>query len=243
MRGVLLDPKTGRPEAERAEEEEHVRDLIRMAEQAPGLVGSFANDSVLVTPGSGATVATQLANGKEHQVVMLAASSGHIYDTLPTYYYWSPYDAGAQNEIVIDLFNGAGSGKTVRVKRLFLQHNMAAITGVGHLFDVDLTSAVGTGGTAVTGRPADPANAAIPAQITCRHAATGGATKDFTLFGVAVDPEETRPGAALMAMINWVPEGPSIQEIVLPEGDGVRMIQITASTVGVWGVLLVVTLE
>lgn len=30
---------------------------------------SQANDSILVTPGSGATVATELIAGKEHQVV------------------------------------------------------------------------------------------------------------------------------------------------------------------------------
>ena len=204
---------------------------------------SLANDSILVTPGTGATVATHLAGAKEHQVVMIADATGHILDTLPTYYYWSTYDAGSQNEILIDIFNAAGSGKIIRVRKLFVQHNMAAITGVGHIFDVDRTSAAGTGGTAITGQLADTANSAIPAQITCRHAASGGATKTATLFGIAVDPEETRPGAALMGMINWMPEARNIQELVLREGEGMRVIQITANTAGVWGCLLVVTLE
>ena len=204
---------------------------------------SQANDSILVTPGAGATVATHNpGDGKEYQVVMVAHSTGHIQDTLPTYYFWSTYEAGAQNEITMDLFNASGSGKIALVKKIYLQHNMAAITGVGHLFDVDKTSAVGTGGTVITGRSVDSANAAIPAQITCRHSATGGATKNFTLFGIAVDPEETRPGAALMGMINWIPEGMNIQEPVLREGEGLRVIQITNSTVGVWGCLFVVSL-
>lgn len=37
-----------------------------------------ANDSITVTPGSGATVATHLVSGKEHQVVVLADQSGTL---------------------------------------------------------------------------------------------------------------------------------------------------------------------
>ena len=37
-----------------------------------------ANDSVLVTPGSGATIASHLINGKEYQVVMVAEADGHL---------------------------------------------------------------------------------------------------------------------------------------------------------------------
>lgn len=40
-----------------------------------------ANDSVLVTPGSGTTIATQLAGGKEHQVVVLADQNGNLDPT------------------------------------------------------------------------------------------------------------------------------------------------------------------
>ena len=139
-----------------------------------------ANDSVLVTPGSGATVATHLVDSKEHQVVMIANANGHLQDTLPTWYIWSTYDARAANEILIDLFNATGSGVILKVRKLFIQQ---------------------------------------------------------------VDPEETRPGAALMGGINWIPEGPNIQEITLREDEGMRVQQITSSTVGVWGWLLVVTVE
>lgn len=202
-----------------------------------------ANDSVLVTPGSGATIATHAVGGKEHQVVMIAHASGHLQDTLPTYYFWSTFDAGAANERLIDLFNASGSGVVVKVRKLFIQHNQSAINGVGHVFNVIKTSAAGTSGTALTGRAADSANAAIPAQVTARHAATGGATESFVLFSATVDPEETRPGAALMGMINWIPEGPNLQEITLREGEGLLVKQITNNTAGVWGCLLVVTIE
>lgn len=202
-----------------------------------------AGDSILVTPGSGATVATHTVDSKEHQVVMLAHASGHIKGTLPSWYFWSTYDAGAANEILIDLFNASGSGVILKVRKLFIQCNMAAIIGVGHQFNIDKTSAVGTGGTTITGRPVDSANSALPAQVTCRHAATGGATSAFTLFSASVDPEETRPGAAIMGMINWLPEGDDIQDLTLREGEGVRVQQITSNTAGVWGCLLLVTVE
>ena len=202
-----------------------------------------AGDSILVTPGSGATVATHTVDGKEHQVVMIANASGHLQDTLPTWYVWSTFDAGAANEILIDLFNATGSGVILRVRKIFVQHNMAAITGVGHVFNVDRTSAVGTGGTGLTPRPADSANSALPGGVTARHAATGGATSAYTLFSLSVDPEETRPGAAIMGMINWVPEGPNVQEITCRENEGLRVQQITSNTAGVWGCLLVMTVE
>lgn len=204
---------------------------------------TLANDSILVTPGTGATVATHLVNSKEHQVMMMANANGHLQDTLETWYFWSTYDAGAQNEILIDVFNATGTGKIVKVRKAFIQHNMAAITGVGHQFDFIKTSAVGTGGTALTGRAADSTNPALPAGVTARHAATGGATTAHVLFSAAVDPEETRPGAALMPWINWIPEGPTVQEIVLNENEGLKITQITNSIVGVWGCLLVITVE
>lgn len=204
---------------------------------------TLANDSILVTPGTGATVATHSAGSKEHQVVMVAHSSGHIHGTIPTYTYWRPYAAGAANQRTIDIFNAAGSGVVVKLRKLFLQHNMAAITGVGHTFDVIHTTAVGTGGTVITGRKVKTSDAAIPAEVTCRLSATGGATESFVRFGIAVDPEETRPGAAIMGMINWLPEGEDVGDIELAEGEGLLVKQITNNTAGVWGCLLVVTIH
>jgi hypothetical protein len=204
---------------------------------------SLAGDSIPVTPGLGEEIAVHTAGGKQHQVMMLAHSSGHIKGTIPTYYYWSTFDAGAANEVLIDLFNATGSGIVIKIRKLFVHHNQSVVTGVPFLYDVIKTSAVGTGGTVITGRPVDSANAAIPAQVTCRHAATGGATTNFTLFGFAVDTEETRPGTSIAAMINWMPEGEDVQEVVLREGEGLKVVQTTASTVGVMACLLVVTME
>lgn len=104
---------------------------------------TLPNDSIAVTPGNGTVVATHVVDGKEYQVVMTAGPSGHIHDSLPTYYFWTPFAAGAQNQRLMDLFNAASSGVVVKVRKLFIQCNQAAITGVGHV------TATG-GGTAVT---------------------------------------------------------------------------------------------
>lgn len=203
---------------------------------------SLANDSILVTPGSGATVATHTVGGKEHQVVMVAGPTGHIHDTLPTYYFWSGFVAGAQNRKHLEIFNATGSGVIVKVRKVFIQSNMVAGTHVGQQWDFDTTSAVGTGGTTITGRKADSANSNISASVTCRAGPTGGATKVATLWSVGLDGEETRPASGLLGMINWVPEGPNVQEIVLNENEGFYVIQITSSTATTWGVLFVVSI-
>ena len=202
---------------------------------------TLAGDSILVTPGSGATVATHTVAGKEHQVVMIAGPTGHLHDTLPTYYYYTGLAAGAASQRLIDIFNATGSGVVVTVKKLFMQCNQAAITGVGLQYDVIRTSAVGTAGTTITGRAADTTNPAIPATVTARRGATGGATEAHILFPLGVDPEETRPSAGLMGMINWMPEGPNIQEFVMREGEGLLVKQITSNTAGIMGCVLVVS--
>ena len=121
--------------------------------------------------------------------------------------------------------------------------NESAVTGVPHLFEVHRTSTVGTGGTAITGMPSDTTNAALPSQITARSSPTGGATSAGLLFYIATNPEETLAAASVHAGINWMPEGDSITPIVLNEGQGISVNQITSSTVGVWTALLVVTVE
>jgi hypothetical protein len=193
-------------------------------------------------PPSG-TTAKHTIGGIDYQVVLLAGPSGHIRDTLETYHLWSGFAAGAANKIYLDLFNATGSGKIVKLRKLFMSTNGAAITGVGLQFDVDKTTAVGTGGTVLTPRPADSLNGALPAQITARHAPTGGATKDFTWFSMGLDPEETRPAMGIMPMINWLPEHEAIQDIVLREGQGIRVIQITSNTAATMGSYLVFTTE
>lgn len=204
----------------------------------------LAPDSITIPDAaSGSEHAAIVISGKLYPVVVVAGPSGHLHDTQPTYYFYTGLAAGAQNQRLIDLFNASGSGKIIKVKKLFMQCNQAAITGVGLQYDVKRTTAVGTGGTALTGEKADSTNAALPAQITARARATGGATEGSILFPLGVDPEETRPGAGIMGMVNWMPEGENLQEFVLREGEGILVKQITSSTAGIMGCVIVVTIS
>jgi len=79
-----------------------------------------ANDSILVTPGSGATVATHNpGDGKEYQVVMVAGDKGHIHGSKPSYLLWIPPQAAAASKIYFDLYNATGSGKTIEVNGIW----------------------------------------------------------------------------------------------------------------------------
>ena len=204
-----------------------------------------ANDSIAVTPGTGATVATQNpGDGKEYQVVMVASATGHLQGDVPTYYYQTAQAAAAQNKIFFEVFNASGSGKILRLRKLFIQSNVATQTGVGMQFDLNRTSAVGTSGTTLTAALADTANAAVPAQVTARSVPTGGATTAGAVFSSPfLSSEETQAGTHFNWAFNYIPEGENIQRPTAREGEGLKLTQITNSTAGSWSVCAVITLE
>lgn len=116
---------------------------------------ALVNDSILVTPGSGATVATASPGGSnttEYQVTMLAASSGHMVDTLPTFVLAIPPLDLAANRYHWELFNGSASTTTLTVRNIlpipqevgtFLANSPAG-------FYFYRTTAISSGGTAGT---------------------------------------------------------------------------------------------
>jgi hypothetical protein len=209
-----------------------------------------ANDSIDVTPGTGATVATHLAGGKEHQVVMVADEDGHVQGSNDTWLlYQTPRVLTAAATDLFDLFNASGSGKLLRLRSLFAirQRTAALATVPDWQFDAIRTSAVGTGGTAVvagaaTAAPsagvlslqdADTSNAALPAQITARSLPTGGATAEAFLFSTFLSGIHSAtardPAFELMSGVNLVPELPYANPFILREGQGLKMRQITAT--------------
>ena len=222
-----------------------------------------ANDSILVTPGSGATVATHLAGGKEHQVFMQADEDGQIQGSTDAWMLcMTPRVLGAAAADQFDLFNAAGSGKTIRLRSLFPIRNrtVALATLPDWQFDVIRTSAVGTGGTAFasaagppaapggTLAPLDSTNVALPAQITARGLPTGGATAAvhwFSTFLSGIHSATARdPAFELMSGINLIPQLPWGNPFVIREGQGfkVRQVTATASTGVAFGWLAVFTL-
>lgn len=217
-----------------------------------------ANDSILVTPGSGATVATHLVASKEHQVVMVADDSGHIQGSLPTYFYCTPPIAVGASKLWCDIFNATGSGKVMDIRGLWVipKLDVAIVGAVAVRLDMYRTSAVGTGGTAASTDSAtvdvgggnftkfDESNTAIPAQITARVAPAGGATISRWLFPMNYAPEETNNATGYLTQgINMIPTFTYGQKITVRENTGILIKQGSVASVGSGSILVAFTLE
>ncbi len=217
-----------------------------------------ANDSVLVTPGSGATIATELINSKEHQVIIQADSSGHIVGTLPTYIYATPAAGVGIDKLYFDLFNATGSGKVIDVRGIWaIPKTDVAVTGaVAIRVDIYRTSAVGTGGTAHSYKsatidvgggnicPMDTDNAALPAQITARWLPAGGATiSEWMIPSYALGEEAATSQAYMTQYQNLLPMLTWGQRFALREGQGLLVKQGTVASAGALGFLVAFTVE
>ena len=217
-----------------------------------------ANDSVLVTPGSGATIATHAVAGKEHQVVMIADDSGHISGSLPTYGLITPPIAVGANKLLLDVFNATGSGKVMDIRGAWIIPKLdAAVTGaLAARVDMYRTSAIGTGGTAAVSDSAtvdvaggtfwkfDEANAAIPAGITARVAPTAGATISRWMFPTNAATEESATSMGYLTQWqNLIPMFFYGQKLTVRENTGILFKQGAVASVGSVSLLLAFTLE
>ena len=213
---------------------------------------TLANDSVLVTPGSGATIATHLASSKEHQVVVRADETGHLLGTKATWHVSSANTANvaAARTTHFDLFNASGSGVIMKIWAIYIIPSLAIVTGVGMNWEIIRTSAVGTGGTAAVPGKLDTASAALPAQVTARIKPTGGATTDatnpLTVF-VNASSEETTPYCSIASKLNHVFDeaqpGVATQPWTMRPGEGLKIDQVTNSAVGTTNHAILFTVE
>lgn len=204
------------------------------------------NSGILATPGVGATIAMHDIGGVLYEADVACDATGHIQGTLDTFVAWFPWTVlvAAARTTHLDLFNASGSGKVLRVRALIAKVGIAAaVTGVGFHWELVKTSAVGTGGTAITPRPRDSANAALPAQITARQKPTGGATTAHLVDGFALHSEETHAASHLLAGVNLMAPCNGGQMLVLREGEGLKVDQVTNSAAGNVGWTLVFTAE
>jgi hypothetical protein len=203
-----------------------------------------ANDSISVTPGTGATVATQLVGGKEYQTIIRANPNGSLIGDIPTYTIWSSTITATSNLVYCHLFNGAGSGKILKIRKVFLQPSQIATTAAAQTWRVQKTSALGTtGAVALTPRAHDSTDPALPAQITAQRSYTAGGTQSFIYFELPVDIEETRPGAAMLPFVNILPiDGERVTDYVLAEGEGMSIINLTGTSYS-WSVVMVFSAE
>jgi hypothetical protein len=214
---------------------------------------ALANDSILVTPGSGATVATHAAGGKEYQAMMLAQSDGQMAGSRLMYYYNIPSQVhvASANTVHWDLFN-AHSSLIVRVMMIKQLPNITtAVTGVVFNWDLARTTDVGTSGTPITAWLPDPAQTALNASITCRSKPTGGAAKSTVLLEYSIHGEETNAAMNMLAMMmaggvaDLVPRDLREYErgIVLRQDDGIRVTQLNSSAAGNTGWLIGFSVE
>lgn len=209
-----------------------------------------ANDSVAVTPGSGATIATHLANSKEYQVVMLAKADGHIEGTKDT---WllpiaSQVFVASANTVHWDIFN-ADATVLVRVQSVLHIPDMvtAVATGVATSWKLARTTAVGTGGSTLTPIKADTNQSAIDADITARSKPTGGATEGDILRYYYQHGEESNTGTIITSALGGIELLPrpvyDNGGLILRQNQGLRAVQITSTALGNAAFLLTFTTE
>lgn len=196
---------------------------------------TFADGTLLVAPAaSGVGVATWLVGGKVHQAFALVDEAGHIAGTAPTYALFVPAAAVGANKVFFDLFNATGSGKALRVRSVeAVKDGSVAHAGVlaVKLF-LTRTSAVGTGGVVATADAAvltaptvsklNPADVALPAQVTSRAAPTAGATAGAVLFERQIFTEETIAASYGNGDGEFLLPGHSVR---VPENTGLRVVQ------------------
>lgn len=205
---------------------------------------ALSNDSITVTPGTGATVATHLVSGKEHQVVMIALPDGHLAGGNPVYRLIVPGSAVGANKVHADLFNATGSGQTIKVLSAFcFVDNDTAVTGtVGVEVALTRTTAVGTGGTAATNDGTsitapvisrfDTNSPTLNANITARSGPTAGATAGAVLGTRFVFTEETSAPAGIAGTIGAEFVRNEGAEVIVRENTGLRFVQGAVASVG-----------
>lgn len=216
---------------------------------------SLAGDSILVTPGSGATVATETVSGKEHQVVMIASPDGHLRGSKNLYGYTiaSQVHVAGANTVHWDMFN-ADAALLVRVLSIRQIPNITtAVTGIVFDWKLARTTAVGTGGSAQTAWLRDLSQTALDADITCRSKPTGGATEGVILFNYSLSSEETNAATIQVASMGGleliptaragIPDELTDYGILLRQNQGLRCVQVTSSAAGNTGWQIVFTVE
>lgn len=213
---------------------------------------SQANDSILVSPGSGATVATELINSKEYQVTIPADESGHLIGSKNVYFYHIPSQVhvAAASAVHWDLFN-ADAALLVRVLSILQIPNIVtAVTGIVFNWLLERTTSVGTTGTALTAWLPDLSQSALDAEVTARSKPGGGAAASTDLVTYALSSEETNAATIMVASLGGlelVPEAlrppASWHGILLRQNQGLRCVQVTNSNAGNTGWRIAFTVE
>src|SRR5574343_194520 len=206
---------------------------------------SATNDSITVTPGTGATIATHSPrDGKEYQVVMIADQRGELLDGQERYRLIIPSQAVGANKVYWDLWHDGASNKIIRVVSVFVHPDIdTAVTGtLGVEAILTRTTAIGTGGTAATANSTsttaptfaymDTSATTVTTYVSARSAPTGGATAGAYLGSRWVFTEETNAGSAIAGALGADLIRNEGSNVIVRPGQGLRGIQGAVASVG-----------
>lgn len=155
------------------------------------------------------------------------------------------------NKSMLGVFNGSGSGRIVRVYRVWVLNNQtSAVTGVLTTWAIRRTSAQ-SGGTALTPVKHDTTSENFPAQVAVATGATVTLTSDAPFRTFMWSNDEPAVSSAVSdelecivpLMCMWDSTGdPNLEPIVLREGQGVSIHHTGSTTVGLVDIFVEVTL-
>jgi len=221
---------------------------------------ALANDYCEVRDGSNstATVATHKPGGSsdltEYQAVIIADASGHMAESVPTYFLTTPWIGAAANVYPFNFWNASASTQTVGVKGIWpILDSARAVTGALSIaYQVYRTNGVPSGGTAAVYDSTnsnvanfarlDTADSALSSGIGCKTLPTSITTQHY-LFSSMVFPEETNQGSILQQYMNWIPDRYWGKEITLRPGEGIALRQGPVASVGSVGWLFQFTVK
>ena len=168
-----------------------------------------------------------------------------------TYTLAAPGVSFALNKCMLGIFNGTGSGRIVRLYRVWVLNNgVAAVTGV--LTNMELRrSTSGSGGVSITPTKHDTANETFPAQVEVASNQTVVSSDVFRRIvwsndeatanvAATIDELETLPPLNLIWDVGYGDS--NIEPIVCREGQGVCLINTGNTAVGSVDVFFEVTL-
>ena len=160
--------------------------------------------------------------------------------------------AFANNKSMAAIFNGAGSGRVVRIKRIWVLNNqVSAVTGVLTTFELRRISA-DSGGTAITATKHDTASENLPAQVIVNTGGTVTLTSDVAFRKFMWSNDEPAVSSATndelecLVPMNCVFDAATgdtdIEPITLRSGEGLSVQHTGSSAVGVADVFVEFTL-
>lgn len=156
----------------------------------------------------------------------------------------------AANKALLGVYNGSGSGRIVRVYRVWcLNNQVTAVTGVVGVLELRRIT-TGSGGTAITPVKHDSNNESFPAQVVV--SSNMSVTTSSLMLRSFWSSDEPQAGVISIDEMQTVPamnllwdtaySGTNVEPIVLREGYGLALMNIT-SAVGIADVFFEVTME